>query len=148
MAGRGDAVYYKTIVNKRLYSFASLVRSDEMNPVQVYEETGVTTQNNGKLVVMMYEGAIKFLKQALAAIETGDFEAKGRNVNKAKDIIFELNTVLDMEAGGEISQNLRKLYNFMWQRLGQANVKCDSTEISEVISLLEELNRGWKTISV
>ena len=118
-----------------------------MNPVQVYEETGVTTQNNGRLVVMMYEGAIKFLKQALAAIETGDFEAKGRNVNKAKDIIFELNTVLDMEAGGEISQNLRKLYNFMWQRLGQANVKFDSSEIDEVISLLEELNRGWKTIS-
>ena len=48
-----------------------------MNPVQVYEETGVTTKNNGRLVVMMYEGAIKFLKQAIAAIETGDFEAKG-----------------------------------------------------------------------
>ena len=110
-----------------------------MNPVQVYEETGVTTQNSGKLVVMMYEGAIKFLKQALAAIENEDFEGKSRSINKAKDIIFELNTVLDMEAGGEISQNLRKLYNFMWNRLGQANLKCDSNEISETISLLEEL---------
>jgi len=119
-----------------------------MNPVQVYEETGVTTQNNGRLVVIMYEGAIKFLKQALAAIDSGDFEAKGQSINKAKDIIFELNTVLDMEAGGEISRNLRKLYNFMWQQLGQANLQCDAKCISEIISLLEELNQGWKAISV
>ena len=119
-----------------------------MNQVDFYEETAVTTQNKGHLVVMLYDGAVKFLKQAVSALEAGDFENKGRHIVRAQDIIFELNTVLDMEAGGEITRNLRQLYHFMWNHLNQANIECNPQLVREVIGLMEEINQGWKAISV
>jgi flagellar protein FliS len=54
---------------------------------------------------------------------------------------------LDLNAGGEIAANLRKLYSFMSNRLSEANVKCDPQMIREVIKLMEELNQSWKAIA-
>ena len=118
-----------------------------MTGVETYQETAVITQNKGKLVVMLYEGAIKFLKMAIREIESKNPEAKGKYISKATDILFELNTVLDMETGGEVAINLRKLYLFMGQHLSEANAKQDIGKIQEVIKLLEELNQGWKAIT-
>ncbi|MFC1675604.1 flagellar export chaperone FliS [Planctomycetota bacterium] len=118
-----------------------------MKGVETYQETSITTQSKGRLVVMLYEGAIKFLKQAAKEIQAGNPEAKGKLICKAQDIISELNTILDMEAGGEVAMNLRKLYLFMNRHLNQANIEQDTEKIKEVIELLEELNQGWKAIS-
>ena len=118
-----------------------------MNGTAVYEETSVVTQNRARLVVMLYDGAIKYLRQALAALDAGDMIRKGQLVCRAQDIIFELNTVLDMESGGEIARNLRALYNFMWRRLSEASVGGDGRKIAEVVGLLEELNRGWRAVA-
>lgn len=108
----------------------------------------VTTQNKERLVIMLYEGAINFLKQAVIAIQAGDYNKKGRLLAKAQDIILELNMVLDTKAGGELATNLRRLYNYMWNRLTIANNKCDPDILREVIGLLEELNKGWSSIEV
>ncbi|MHC4425262.1 MAG: flagellar export chaperone FliS [Planctomycetota bacterium] len=118
-----------------------------MKGIQAYQDTAVTTQSKGRLVVMLYEGAVKFLKLAIREIEANNPEAKGKYINKAKDIINELNAVLDMNAGGEIATNLRRLYCFMNNRLSQANVKQDPSMIREVITMLEELNQSWKAIA-
>ena len=118
-----------------------------MNGVETYQETAVTTQSKGRLVVMLYDGAIKFLKQAIRQIEANNPEEKGKYISKAIDIIFELNTVLDTEAGGEVAMNLRKLYMFMGRHLTEANAKQDTGKIEEVIKLLEELNQSWKAIT-
>jgi flagellar protein FliS len=118
-----------------------------MKGIQTYQDTAVTTQNKGRLIVMLYEGAVKFLKLAIREAEAENYEAKGNYIGKAQDIITELNAVLDMEAGGEIAGNLRKLYFFMNDRLSKANAKNDPEMIREVISLLEELNQGWKAIT-
>ncbi len=118
-----------------------------MNGFDVYQRTAVTTQNKGRLIVMLYDGAIKFLRQAIRDLEVNDYEAKGRNISKAQDVIIELNTVLDMDTGGEVAQNLRSLYNFMNRHLSQANVKRDPQMLREVISLLEELNQSWRAIT-
>lgn len=117
-----------------------------MNGFNVYQETAISTQSRGRLIVMLYDGAIKFLRQALEDLRRGDMAAKGRHIGKAQDILFELNTVLDMEKGGQIAQNLRALYNFMQRHLTQANIRKDAKMIEEVISLLEELNQGWRAI--
>jgi len=93
---------------------------------------------------MLYEGAIRFLRQAIRDLEAKDYTGKGRNIQRALDIIYELNTVLNMEAGGEISHNLRVLYNFATRHLTQANTQCDAQMIHEVITILEELNQGWR----
>ena len=118
-----------------------------MTGIKTYQETAVTTQSKGKLIVMLYDGAIKFLKLAIKEIEAKNHEAKGEYISKAIDILFELNAVLDMEAGGEVAMNLRKLYLFMGRHLTEANATQDIGKIEEVIKLLEELNQSWKAIS-
>jgi flagellar secretion chaperone FliS len=118
-----------------------------MNGVEVYKDTAVGTQNRGRLIVMLYDGAIKFLNLAIKELEANNFAEKGRYIVKAQDIISELNAVLDMEAGGEVAVNLRKLYLFMNKQLIEANIQKDPRIIREIIGLLEELNQGWKAIS-
>ena len=118
-----------------------------MNGLNAYQEAAVLTQNKGRIIVMLYDGAVKFLKQAIRDLEAKDYAAKGRNIAKAQDIILELNTVLDMQAGGEVAQNLRALYNFMNKHLNQANKRSDAQAIREVINLLEELNQSWRAIT-
>ena len=118
-----------------------------MSGFKTYQETAITSQTQGKLIVMLYDGAIKFLKLAIKDIQAKNPEAKGKYISKAIDIIFELNTVLDTEAGGEIAMNLRKLYLFMGRHLTEANAKQDVGKIEEVINLLEDLNQSWKAIT-
>jgi flagellar protein FliS len=118
-----------------------------MNGIESYQRTAIGTQSRGRLIVMLYDGAIKFLKLALQEIEAGNWAAKGQYLIRAQDIIAELNAVLDTEAGGEIARNLRRLYLYMNRRLAQANSKRDPQMIREVITLMEELNQSWKTIT-
>lgn len=118
-----------------------------MNGIRAYQDTAIATQSKGRLIVMLYDGALKFLKLAIKEAEANNYEAKGNYITKAIDIINELNAVLDMDAGGEIAGNLRKLYFFMNDRLSQAHVKNDPHMIIEVITLLEELNQVWKAIA-
>ncbi len=118
-----------------------------MNGIAAYQDNSVTTQSKGRLIVLLYDGAIKFMKLAIKELEAGNMEVKGKYINKARDIINELNAVLDTDAGGEIAANLRKLYTFMNERLSQANSKRDPQIIREVITLMEELNQSWKAIT-
>ena len=115
-----------------------------MRELLAYQENRVTTQTPGRIVVMLYEGAIKFLKKSITELEAGQFIEKGKSISRAVDIIQELNVTLNMEAGGEIAQNLRQLYAFMVERLFQANIRQDPELIRDTIRLLEELNEGWK----
>ena len=118
-----------------------------MSGIDAYKETTITTQNKGRLVVMLYEGAIKFMNLAIEELEAGNFEAKGKYLIKAQNIIDELNAVLDMEKGGQIAANLRSLYVFANKSLAYANIKRDPEMIRQVIKLIEELNESFKAIS-
>jgi flagellar protein FliS len=118
-----------------------------MNGVEVYKEHAVGTQSKGRLIVMLYEGAIKFMNLAVKEIEAGDYAAKSQHIAKAQDIINELNAVLNTDAGGEVAVNLRRLYCFMVRRLSEANINKDPNLVRDVIQLMEELNQGWKAIT-
>ncbi len=118
-----------------------------MSQVSAYTENSVTTQSKGRLVVMLYDGAIKFINQAIVAMNAKDMTEKGRLIGRATDILVELDCELDMEAGGEIAQNLRNLYGFMQTHLTKAHLANDEAMMREVISLLTELNEGWRAIT-
>jgi flagellar protein FliS len=118
-----------------------------MNGIGAYQQTAIGTQSKGRLIVMLYDGAIKFMKLAIREMEAGNYAAKGRYINRAQDVINELNAVLDVDSGGDISQNLRKLYLFMNRRLSEANAKRDPQMIREVITFMEELNQSWRAIT-
>jgi flagellar protein FliS len=118
-----------------------------MNGIEAYQEAAIATQGKGRLIVLLYDGAIKFMKLAVKELEAGNYEAKGQYIGRAQDVINELNAVLDTKAGGEIAANLRKLYCFMNGRLSEANTKCDPQMIREIITLMEDLNQSWKAIT-
>jgi len=116
------------------------------NVQNIYKQNQVTTAPKKKLLIMLYDGAIKFLKLAVKAIEEKDNQEANTNIIKAQDIIMEFMTTLDFEAGGEIAQGLYKLYDYMYRRLIDANIKKDVAAIEEVIKYLEELRDTWAQI--
>jgi len=118
-----------------------------MGAIDAYQNNAIMTQSRGGLIVMLYDGAIKALRRAITALEDGNIAAKGECIGKATDIIVELSSVLDMEAGGEIATDLRRLYDFMISHITQAHIRNDPKMIGEVIALLEDINQGWKAIA-
>lgn len=118
-----------------------------MKRIQAYQHAAVATQSKGRLIVLLYDGAIKFMKLAIKELEARNYEAKGRYIGRAQDIINELDAVLDVDAGGQIATNLRRLYGFMNRRLAEANTARDPQMIREVITLMEELSESWKAIA-
>jgi len=118
-----------------------------MKGIAAYQQTAIGTQSKGRLIVMLYDGAIKFLKLAVRELEAENYAAKGQHISRAQDILNELNAVLDVDAGGEVASNLRRLYLFMNRRLSEANAKRDPQMIREIITLMEELNQSWRAIT-
>jgi flagellar protein FliS len=112
-----------------------------------YQQMAVTTQNQGRLVVMLYEGAIRFLRQAQISIQNRDYPRKNTSLLRAQEIIFELNASLNMELGGEISKRLRSLYTFIWANLSRVNTKNDIVLLDRLITILEDLTGAWRKIS-
>lgn len=110
---------------------------------QKYKKTSIESASKEKLLLMMYEGAIKFIKRAIIAIDDNDLAGKGQNIGYAFDIIMELNNTLDHEVGGEIATNLEQLYMFITDQLTKANVAGDKQPLEDVLKILETLHAGW-----
>ncbi len=113
-------------------------------PYNLYQQTGITTSNPMKLVLMLYDGAINFLKESIEDIGKRDIKNKIIAINRAKEIIAELNNALNCEIGGEFALHLRRLYFFMDRHLFQANLKNDTQAIREVIQILSSLREAWQ----
>jgi flagellar protein FliS len=114
------------------------------NAFQKYKTTSVQSASREKLLLMMYEGAIRFTKQAITALEQKQIAEKGIAIGRAYDVIMELNNTLDHKVGGEISKNLEQLYMFMTEQLTQANIKNNVQHLHNVVRILETLYDGWK----
>jgi len=110
-------------------------------------QTQVTTTTPGHLVVMLYDGAITFLEQAKVLIQERNYAQKGILISQALDIIAELDGSLNVEKGGELAQNLHKLYLYCSTRLLQANLKMDTALIDEVIKILSSFRASFEEIS-
>lgn len=117
------------------------------NPYNQYKQTQITTANQGKLIVMLYDGAIKFLTIALDNMEPKKYDIVNNNIIKAQDIVTELLLSLNMDEGGEISRNLFSLYMYFKKQLLEANIKKDPQIITHLIKLLKELRDAWDQIS-
>ncbi|MBN2545457.1 MAG: flagellar export chaperone FliS [Spirochaetes bacterium] len=107
-----------------------------------YKKTQVNTANQGKLIVMLYEGAIKFINNAIDAMPKKEIEKIHNNIVKAQDILTELTTSLNMDAG-EISQKLFSIYMYLSQRLTDANIKKSKEPLIEVKKHLSVLKDAW-----
>lgn len=117
------------------------------NVARSYQQANFLTANPAKLILMCYEGAISSLKIARDCYMAKEYEAKGRALQKALDIIHELNASLDMQKGGKIAVNLRALYTYMSQALIEADLKRNLVVFDHVIRMLTELESAWQEIA-
>lgn len=120
------------------------------NPWQSYRQVATQTAPPGQLVLMLYEGAIRFLERARLGFAKEDplefNQTINDNILRAQNIIQELNGSLDMGAGGEFASTMRRLYYYMDWRLQESNVQKQETGICEVINRLTILRDAWATM--
>ena len=116
-------------------------------PGKAYKAAAVATEDQGTLILMLYDGAIRFCKTAQLKHKKGDIEGVHNNLVKAKDIVSELLSSLDPDKGGEIGQNLNNLYIYIFNKLIDANVQKDMSLATEAEELLVEMREGWKGIT-
>jgi flagellar secretion chaperone FliS len=110
-----------------------------------YKEVEIETASGMRLVVMLYAGAVKFLNTAKEGILHKKLDVANNNIIKAQDIISELMTSLNFDAG-ELANNLYSLYIYMNRRLLEANIEKNTEIINEVIKLLMTLKAAWEEI--
>lgn len=117
-----------------------------MNPQQVadaYRRQQVETATPAQLVAMLYDAAIRNCRLAQQAIEEQDRDRAARHLLKAQDIVAELMASLDVQAGQALGVGLLRLYEYMYRRLVQANVRKDAAAAREVEGLLGQLQEAW-----
>ena len=113
-----------------------------------YHHDEIATSSQGKLIIMMYEGALKFVNLAIEGIDNNDISKKGTYINKAHEIINELSFALDVEKGGEVAQKLESLYQFALHQLTRANIKSDRKALESIINILTPLMDAWKEVLI
>ena len=113
-----------------------------------YQEISVNTSSPTRLVVMLYEGTIKFLQQAIDATQRKDFVQKSRSVDRAVAIIQHLQGTLDIEKGQDVAKELDRLYTYMGSRIFEGSAKLDCTAFQEVVKLLGTLLSGWEQVAL
>ena len=110
-------------------------------------ETGITSASPHKLIIMLYDGALAALLKAKTNMAAGNVPVKGKAISQAITIIANgLRVSLDMNAGGEVAEQLDALYEYMSRRLFEANLKNDAGIVDEVHGLLSDLRSAWVEI--
>ncbi len=107
----------------------------------------VDTISPAQQIVMLYEGAIRFLKEAEAAIAAGDIERRHNNVKKAFDIVNALQCCLDFEKGGEVARSLDRFYSYVLQRMTRIDLTNDPSICAELIGMLDQMRASWAAIA-
>ncbi|SPE62314.1 Flagellar protein FliS [Verrucomicrobia bacterium] len=117
------------------------------NPLSSYQKIATQTASPGQLVLMLYDGAIRFLERALSAFQSTDplefNQTINNNVIRAQEIINHLNDSLNLDQGGELAGTLRRLYRYMHRQLTQSNVRKSPEGIHETIAHLTTLRDAW-----
>lgn len=116
------------------------------NPYQKYKQTAILSATREQILLMLYEGAIKFTKLAVQAIDENKIAERGQNILKAYDIVAELQVSLDHSVGGDLPKQLDQLYVFILEQYTKANIKGDKESLLSCIKILENLYDGWKQI--
>lgn len=111
--------------------------------IEAYRRVDAETRSPIELVVMLYDGAIRFVGEARDAARQNDVAGRTRAVSRALAIVTELQNTLRIEEGGDLARELDRLYSYMTARLIDSNVRRDQTALDEVHRLLSTVREGW-----
>ena len=112
---------------------------------QTYKQVHVETSSQAKLIVMLYDTAIRRTQEAISLIGTGKQDKVNNNLIRAQDIIAELRASLDLKAG-EIAANLDRLYDYIHRLLIRGNVRKEKTPLEEALKLMTVLRDTWEEL--
>ena len=121
----------------------------KINPLNAYKETKIRTANQGQLIIMIYDEAIRQIDLATEALADGTkrLDQVHNAIVRAQDFITELTVSLDFDRGGEIAKGLFSIYMFFRRHLMEANLKKDPQMLKNVRSMLAELRDAWVQIN-
>ncbi len=117
------------------------------NYQNAYKKASVNTLDQTKLIIMLYDGAIKNASFAVEHMKSGQIEKVHECLIKTKNIVTELMATLNMDRGGDIAKNLQSLYSYMFSQLIEANMNKKTEPVVIVIDLLKELRAAWTQIN-
>ncbi|MDV2886265.1 flagellar export chaperone FliS [Alkalihalophilus pseudofirmus] len=109
-----------------------------------YKQNAMKTASPGELTLMLYNGCLKFMKQTRLAMEENNLEKRNLNSTKAQNIIREL--MVTLKTDNEVGQNMMRMYDFILNRLIEANVKNDANALTEAEGLVVEFRDTWKEV--
>ena len=114
------------------------------NPYAAYQNSKIMTAPPAELILMLYDGAIKFCNIAIAAIEKNDVEKAHNNIIKTERIIIEFQSSLDNKY--EVAKDFNNVYSYLLKRLREANIKKDAEILEEVLTHLRTMRDTWKEV--
>ncbi|MEW6517303.1 MAG: flagellar export chaperone FliS [candidate division FCPU426 bacterium] len=121
------------------------VRLAAEDPFQIsYQESRVFTASREELVLMLYDGALKFTNRGLEALRNGDRPAMNYNLLRAQKIVHYLDMSLNMQQGEEVAKNLARLYDFIKRRLGECQRSQEREPGEEALSILKHMRETWQ----
>ncbi len=112
-------------------------------PYNQYQNVQVTTSNPEKILIMLYDGAINFTKIAIEKLAKGDVAGKGLYIGKTHAIVAELMETLNHEVGGDISQQLQRLYSYLIDELVTANIKNSPAHLENALKIMTSMRDTW-----
>ena len=116
----------------------------QQHPAHEYVENDLLDKDPWDLVCLLYAKAIEKLNQAVSHLDAGDIDERSKAISRAMEIILELGSSLDGDAGGEIATDLARLYEYIFERLAEANAQQERAPLDEAIRLLSTLHEGWR----
>lgn len=116
------------------------------NPYRQYRTLQISTASTGDLVVLLYDGAVQTLILAEQALEARQWAEATRQLIQAQKIVLELNNGIDLERGGELAAQLRRLYLYMYRVLVQASCEKSVEQVRHVRTLLDQLRAAWRAV--
>lgn len=111
------------------------------NAYNQYKQNSINTSSPEELTLMLYNGLIKFIMRAQSAIMEKDIEKAANSIVRSQDIILHFRATLDMKY--EVSQGMDALYEYMFRRLVEANIKKDQEILSEILGMAKEFRDTW-----
>lgn len=114
------------------------------NAAQFYQKNSVQTASPAKIILMLYDGAIKFCHIAQEAIDANDIEKTNLNIQKAQKIIVQLRVSLDTKY--PVSQEFDKVYDYIYRRLVEANMKKDREILDEALKHIKTMRETWMEV--
>jgi flagellar protein FliS len=108
-----------------------------------YKDNQVLTASQERLVPLLYQGLLKNLRRANKQIESGDLEGKAQSLQKASDIVYELLSSLDFDAGGELASRLAGLYGYFAREILDVGRSLDTARLASLIDMIDGLHAAW-----